>query len=201
MTKTSAQQAFAALFDAMADLFAAEVRPGGDQAATALRLAAGSPPDAPSKDSVYLQALSPILTNTHHPITPLIATAAPFIDWGPSDLGEGRIPDDLASAMPMCELIGPDGLVPNTDIRVGLWMQSPATTYGPRRHIAEETFLIFAGEAEWHQENKPPRTKGAGEVVHHPSNVLHTSITRKHPVLAAWRWSGDIGFEGYKLSG
>ena len=101
----------------------------------------------------------------------MILEASPFIKWGGSDLREGRIPEDLANQMPMCELVGPDGLYFNETVRVGLWLQTKGVVYGPRKHSAEETFYIINGEAEWWSELKKTRLKGSGSYVFHPSVI------------------------------
>ena len=101
--------------------------------------------------------------------------------------------------MPMAELIGPDGLYYNDTVRVGLWLQNKDIVYGPRQHEAEETFFIFNGEAHWWTDECELELKGPNSYVFHPSNILHTSITTDSPVFTAWRWSGEIGFEKYKL--
>ena len=109
------------------------------------------------------------------------------------------MPENLANQMPMCELVGPDGMYFNKDVRVGLLLQKKNIVYGPRQHKAEETFFIFEGEAEWWNEKTSNKTAGSGTYIFHPSNILHTSITKNKSILTAWRWSGEIGFDKYKL--
>ena len=187
------------LFLALADVFSAEKRYGGNQAAKAL-IEASRLIDTPKRfENTFSKKVKSSLMINEHPLNSLILEASPFIKWGGSDLREGRIPEDLANQMPMCELVGPDGLYFNDTVRVGLWLQTKGVVYGPRKHAAEETFYIINGEAEWWSELKKTRLKGSGSYVFHASKIQHKSITSDKHVLTAWRWSGDIGFDKYVL--
>ncbi len=188
------------LMNELAQLYSGEGRRGGDAAATALQQAAANlPAELPELGTPYADQLKAVLALNPQPIARTILVALPYIRWGAADLRNGRIPDALAEQMPMCELVGPDGMFPNPVVRVGLWMQAAGVTYGPRRHAAEETFLPFAGEGYWGTDDSEPVKRDPGATVHHPSNILHTSVTRNSPVFAAWRWSGEIGFDKYAL--
>ncbi|MBT5499401.1 MAG: hypothetical protein HOK03_01480, partial [Thiotrichales bacterium] len=96
------------LFLALADVFSAEKRYGGNQAAKAL-IEASRLIDNPKRfESAFSKKVNSSLMINEHPLNSLILEASPFIKWGGSDLREGRIPEDLANQMPMCELVGPD---------------------------------------------------------------------------------------------
>ncbi|MCP5072928.1 MAG: hypothetical protein GY947_06485 [Rhodobacteraceae bacterium] len=190
------------LLTELAQLYSGEGRAGGDATASALRKAAGEmPAEMPELGTPYATELRSVLALNPEPIVRNILTALPYIRWGAADLREGRIRDALAERMPMCELVGPDGMFANDDIRVGLWMQAADVVYGPRRHAAEETFLLLAGSAGWSTKENTPERRDGGATIFHPSNILHTSITTDEPVFAAWRWSGDISFDKYALKG
>ena len=184
----------------LSELYGKEGRPGGTAAAIALEKAAGDlRTPLPHIESPFHGTIKDALDHTPEPIARTLKAAMPYLVWGASDLREGRIPDDLANQMPMCELIGPDGMFVHSELRVGLWVQHKNVVYGPRSHAAEETFLILAGSALWSTGEKAPSRLGAGCTVHHPSNVVHTSVTQEIPLCAAWRWSGEIGFDQYEL--
>ncbi len=194
------KSALQSLFIALADTFDEEGRAGAQEAASALRIMADLIPNAPPLfPTRYAEALTQTLQTSDHPLAPLIINAIPFIPWGGSEARSGRISDTLADQMPMCELVGPEGLFKIGHVRVGLCMQQAGVVYGPRRHLAEETFVQIAGRALWSTENNTPTTHDTGAFIHHPSNVLHTSQTTDAPVFTAWRWSGDIGFDTYQL--
>ena len=112
------------LFLALADTFDAEGLTGGDDAANALRIMADLIPNAPPLfPTRYADALTETLQTSDHTLAPLIIDAIPYIPWGGSEARGGRISDTLADQMPMCELVGPDGLFKIGHVRVGLCMQ------------------------------------------------------------------------------
>ena len=99
------------------------------------------------------------------------------------------------------ELVGPDGIFLSEKTRVGLWVQTANLNYTTRTHAAEETFVILGGKAIWQAGDNAPLEEGIGTVIHHPSNTPHSNCTTNSPLLAAWRWSGDISIEQYTLKG
>ena len=190
-----------ALFLALADVYSEEGRFGGDQASIALRCASRKIDEPKQFNNGFSIEIQSALKFDDHTLTKLVLEASPFIKWGGAELRKDRMPEKLANKMPMCELVGPDGLYFDENVRVGLWLQTKGVTYGPRRHEAEETFYTVSGEAEWWTELTGADTKGVGTYVHHPSNVQHKSTTFDNHVLALWRWSGEIGFDKYALHG
>ncbi len=187
------------LFLSLAEIYTAENRNGANLAAQALIQASSDINTPKLLENQFSREVKFAINLNGHFLNKLVDEALPFIQWGGSDLREGRMPENLANQMPMCELVGPDGMYFNKDVRVGLLLQKKNIVYGPRQHKAEETFFIFEGEAEWWDEKTSNKTAGSGTYIFHPSNILHTSITKNKSILTAWRWSGEIGFDKYKL--
>ncbi|MFT4715819.1 MAG: hypothetical protein ACI861_001715 [Paracoccaceae bacterium] len=189
------------LLTALAGLYAAENRAGGDQAARELLRAASVKRKLPNAQSPALaEALHETLAGNPHPLSPLIRSTNPWIAWGGCDLGH-RIKSEIAQEMMLVELVGPDGMFSSDTVRVGLWLQNSGVDYSLRNHSAEETFVILGGSAIWQTSETDPITKGCGAMIHHPSNILHADRTTNTPLLAAWRWSGELSFELYALKG
>ncbi len=193
---------FAEFLAALAPLFAAESRPGGDAAARALReIAATDPPlpaTHPDVDLTLLDQLNEV------PISSILAPMLPqltHLNWHYSGLSDGRIREDIARHMLTVEMIGPTGMIPHKELRIGLFFQSKALDYVTREHAAEETFHMLAGQAFWSCGDGPLESHSVGDAIHHPSMAPHKSVTDKSPLLAAWRWTGDIAYEGYALTG
>ena len=184
---------------AVSDLYDAEGRSGGTMAADALRHHASTISDPQEWPNEFETPVLNALSVKDSPIVELAKHALPYMRWGGSDLRGDRLPKDLSNAMPFSELIGPNGLFFDKDVRIGLWMQSPNMVYGPRSHAAEETFYILSGKAHWWNEDDGERRIGKDEYVFHRSNIKHTSRTTESHVLAIWRWSGDVGFDKYHL--
>jgi len=189
------------LLTALAGLYAGENRPGGASAAHALLDAASEKIRLPERPPGPLNGdLMTSLAGEQHPLSSLIQQAAPWLHWIYSEMG-GRIRSDIANGMMQSELVGPDGIFPHSATRVGLWVQSSDLDYTTRTHAAEETFFILGGHAIWRKGNDTPLEKNSGARVHHPSMTPHSNCTTNAPLLAAWRWSGDISIEQYTLTG
>lgn len=200
---SEARACWAALMHALADIFAAEGRPGGDAAAAALR----SVTDAPYRrldertDPAMMNVLAETLTDAGaHPAAKAVADAGDLIPWHYSGLSDRRIPASMAHGMQTSYLIGPkDAAVIHPTVYAGLFLQTAELDYPARHHAAEETFFVLSGVAEWRVGESPPAWRAPGEYVFHPSYALHASRTAAAPTLAAWRWTGDIDFKTYEL--
>ena len=189
------------LMIALAGLYAAENRPGGYETARALLQTADIEADLPHHpEGPIHDQLMAALAGDAHPLAPLIRAAEPYLRWEFSSLG-GRIRDDIARGMMQAEIIGPGAIFEHASVNVGLFVQGANLDYVTRRHAAEETFIVLGGGALWQRGDEPQHFGGVGAVIHHPSMMPHTDCTRESPLLAAWRWTGDISVEGYTLTG
>ena len=93
-------------------------------------------------------------------------------------------------------LMGPDGPILAPDVRLGLVYMRPESYYPMHLHDADETYVIIAGQAFWIA-GDDIRMRGAGDMIHHPSQMPHAFKTGPEGFLAIWRWSGDINTESY----
>ncbi|WP_419907641.1 dimethylsulfonioproprionate lyase family protein [Hoeflea sp.] len=193
---------FRQLLELLARLYAGEGRPGGDQAANALNAAvAGFPAWLPEPHN-YLPGMAERAIGLEpHAEAATVAAALPLIRWFHVTESLGSIGDEMGGRMMVSELLGPNGMIFNESVRVGLFVQCPQLNYVTRSHNAEETYIILGGEAHWSHGGGKPERKRAGDIVHHPSGIPHYSITQRHPTIAAWRWSGDISYEAYACAG
>jgi len=198
----SANDNFAKMLHALEKVFADENRPGGDEAAKALSEVASNPFDLPPPHSLDIvdTAKDPLRTGGHAAASAILASW-PLIDWHHSGLDDGRIRPEIALSMATTELIGPDGMIFHPTVRAGLFMQIADLDYVTRTHPAEETFVMLGGVGYWACNGSVPQSQVTGAYIHHPSNAPHASITKAAPLIAAWRWTGDIGWEGYSLVG
>lgn len=186
----------------LADLFDTEEHIGGHQAAQELRAicAKSHTPLLPAKQ-VLTETITTALKTNPLPIAEKILKALPLIDWHYSGLDDGRIRPEIANNMATAELIGPNGMIFCETLRVGLFAQSANLNYVTRQHAAEETFIMLGGSGYWQSDNSAPELRKAGDIIFHPSNIPHVSITKAEPLIAAWRWTGDIGYDKYILTG
>ena len=113
--------------------------------------------------------------------------------------GFGRIPDDIASQMAVCEIIGPTGQIKHATVRAGLLFQASDITYPRHSHAAEEIYFPLTGPVDWQIENTNWCQKEAGNFIHHLPYQPHAIRTGKTPLLTIWAWSGDIGSDSYRI--
>ena len=186
----------------LADLFDAEKRIGGHETAQELRAICSKThtPLFPAHQ-VLTKTIQTALSINPTPITEKISKVMPLIDWHHSGLKDGRIRPEIANHLATTELIGPDGMIFCETLRVGLFAQSANINYVTRQHAAEETFIMLGGSAYWQAGDNPPELCKTGDIIFHQSNTPHVSITRDEPFIAAWRWTGDIAFDKYTLTG
>jgi len=71
--------------------------------------------------------------------------------------------------------------------------------YPPHAHAAEETYAMLAGNADWQIDLADWQHFEPGDLIHHPSEAPHATRTSALPILAAWRWSGDISTASYRM--
>ena len=194
--------AFRELLRFLAQLYAAEGRPGGDEAAAALQSAVAHFPRRLPEPYNYMPGMAETaLSLGPHPKAGVVAAALPLVRWFHVTDAMQSIGAEMGGKMLVSELLGPDGMIRHAKVRVGLFVQCPGLDYATRTHSAEETYMILGGEGYWSTGSNDPEVKRAGDVVFHPSNVPHRSRTGEKPTIASWRWSGDISYEAYDCAG
>ena len=97
------------------------------------------------------------------------------------------------------ELLGPNGVVENRLIRIGLLYQPINVCYPKHRHAAEELYLVLSGTALWGQSKQAPMALQPGSFSHHASWEWHEMMTQQEPLLALYGWIGDLRFDQYEF--
>ncbi len=113
--------------------------------------------------------------------------------------GFGKLPEKLSCQISVTELIGPDGIFENPNVRIGLLLQSPGIHYPRHWHSAEELYFIISGTANWAIGDEKENPHAPGSFVHHVSAQKHKMTTQSEPLLALWGWTGDIGGTSYSI--
>lgn len=121
-----------------------------------------------------------------------LAAVAENLRWIQADnysdalLGEG-FSDNYA----WCELIGADGFFRGDDFNMGFLIMGPDRDYIDHYHPAPELYWPLTAPSDWRQGEGVFEAKPAGTIIWHPSMVIHATITREKPMLAAWAWTRD----------
>lgn len=198
MTNNPQRPTFNSVLTILADAFSKEGREGGERAASTLRQAISQP---------YRPCLStsdpgPVLDHACHlpdalPFSRYILACRSLLDWTSWE-GEG-LTQEISSKLYTTELVGPDGHIEASDVRVGLLVSDADTDYPISSHSGEETYLVIAGHAEWKVASEPYTIKTPGKLIHHPAWVPHGRRTKAQPFLGAWRWSGDLDLSTFSV--
>lgn len=179
----------------LAAIYEAEPDPQGPHAARTL--VTTPPPVAfdPVPPCLFDAAIRNILALATHPAACPILAAQDLLPWGSNPV-EDNTEDRIAAMISVATLMGPDGPIPAHDLRLGLVYMRPDSYYPLHVHDADETYAIIAGQALW-TAGDDVRMRGAGDMIHHPSQMPHAFRTGADGFLAIWRWSGDINTHSY----
>jgi mannose-6-phosphate isomerase-like protein (cupin superfamily) len=184
------------LLQALAALTAQEPRPEAQATAEALRAATLTdlpiqPPSALSSGILHIASLP------GHPVARLIHAAHQWLPWADSPIASQQ-PTGLRAIKSVATLLGPDAPIPSGTLLFGLFYQAPDAYYPLHAHTAAETYTLLAGTALWQAGDRRFQATVA-DPIHHPPNLPHAMRAGPDGFLAMWRWSGDIGFDSYRM--
>lgn len=195
----SPEKCFETLLLEMANLFEGDGCVAGGETADTLRRAAGEVIAVLATPYKYDHLVVSALKNATHPCAVAARGCHKFLQWeAAGSILDGKVPTAVSDAFTSNYLMGPGCLIEHSTLRAGLFMQRPNLYYPLHNHDAVETYVMIEGIGYWTQGDETNRY-GAGDVIHHPSGMLHAFRTLKHPLVALWRWSGNIDPDTYRL--
>ena len=185
--------AFRDLLMSLADVYAAEAREGAQTLVKAYRAAAETARPAPCPPFAPMDAVIRAASDgAEHPAAQAARTAHSLLPWSRTGKLDQQIAPEISDVFAVAILIGPGALIHHDTVLAGLFVQKADAFYPPHAHAAEETYAMLNGTAEWQRDFGDWQTRHAGDLIHHPSEAPHATRTGDAPILAAWRWSGDI---------
>lgn len=134
-----------------------------------------------------------------HPICDMIKEI-PF-NWLPPETSKDPLYKEHSHFKAHVELLGPNGLVPSSLIRMGLYGMLPHSDYGIRTHPAEEIYVMLAGNAFWKRGDASFEQLYSGQRSYHPSMMPHATRTEDKAFMSVYVWDGDISTDQYKYLG
>lgn len=155
------------------------------------------PPALPAALMPACAVLPAMLDDPQDELTRLLAVCAADLHWRRA--GFGKLPEDAQDQLAVVELIGPDGMFPNHELRVGLLIQRKGFHYPWHRHAAEEVYLVLKGTALWAVDHSALCPRAPGSIIRHGSLQPHTILTQEDPICALWGWVGDIAGSSYSF--
>ena len=192
--------AFRDLLLSLADVYATEGRDGADEISAAYRDGARTATPIPTMPYAPMDmSIIAATEGAKHPAAKAARAAHSVLPWARTGKLDEQITEQVSGVFSVCLLVGPGGLVESNTVVGGLFVQRSAAFYPAHAHAAEETYALLAGSAEWQSDFGSWERRETGDLIHHPSNVPHATRTRATPILAAWRWSGDIRPETYRM--
>jgi quercetin dioxygenase-like cupin family protein len=136
-----------------------------------------------------LDRIAELAPTDARPLVQFLATHRSDLRWGQTysaaDFGEAFL-----QKYGWMEVFGLRGHFVNEEVAAGLLILGPGITYPDHHHIAEEIYIPLTGGTEWHKGDSGFHVRQAGEVIHHPSDVVHAMRTGSEPLLALYIWRG-----------
>lgn len=111
----------------------------------------------------------------------------------------GKISSFMDDKHAIVRLIGPDAGFISDQLRFGVFLLAPNTTYPLHSHAAEEIYIPISGSGYWRSQNSSYVARQPGSVIHYRPWVPHALRSGKEPLLMLWAWFGDIAFDSYQI--
>lgn len=192
--------AFCDLLLSLADVYDMEDRDGARELVNLYRM--GAQTLRPTSSAPYAPMNMSILAATEgakHPAAIAARGAHGVLPWSRTGILDDQITDEVSNIFAVARLVGPGALIESESVLAGLFVQRSGAFYPAHAHSAEETYAMLAGTAEWQVDFGAFERRGAGDLIHHPSYAPHATRTGALPILAAWRWSGDVRPDTYRM--
>ncbi len=112
-----------------------------------------------------------------------LVALAPTLHWR-SRPGEDP---QFAGAHANATILGPQAevLEHRGDLRVGISLMAPETTYPDHSHPPEEVYLALSS-GYWRQLDRPWHQPGIGGIVHNDAGIVHAMRSGAEPFLTIW---------------
>ena len=192
------EAAFYNMLSEMAALFDLEGTDKALQTSIALRDAIGNGAPALATPYVLDDMIQSGLRSAVHPGAVAVRQAHPVLHWAATSILDDYAPSSVSRHFTAVSLMGPGQFIEHNSLRAGLYMQTPNSYYQLHNHEAAETYIILQGQAEW-TAGDVTETYGPGKIIHHTPYMPHAFKIFDAPLLAFWRWSGNIDVDTYRL--
>jgi hypothetical protein len=138
---------------------------------------------------VHLDRAAAIAGDEGKPLAAFLRDHASEFHWGQTYTA-GDFGQTFIENYGWLEVFGTRGPFASDAMAGGFLILGPGIEYPDHHHVAEELYIPLTGETAWRMGDGPFRSRAAGEVIHHASNVSHAMRTGAEPLLAFYLWRG-----------
>lgn len=137
----------------------------------------------------HLDRIREIAPDMAQPLVRLLADSRQLLRWGQTYTREDFGPDFLDN-YGWLEVFGTRGHFANDNAAGGFLILGPELVYPDHHHEAEEIYIPLTDGTGWRKGEGDFLVRGAGEIIHHPSDINHAMKTGVEPLLALYLWRG-----------
>ena len=137
----------------------------------------------------HIDRIQDIAAATAQPLVRLIADNRKALRWGQT-YTKDDFDSDFLDNYGWVELFGTRGHFANDAVAGGFLILGPEVVYPSHHHQAEEIYIPLTDGTGWRKGEGAFQVRGAGETIHHPSNINHAMKTGVEPLLALYLWRG-----------
>lgn len=121
------------------------------------------------------------------------ARLEPRLSWRHREAPDRSAGASFAEGHANAMIVGPGGLEPRADARLGVTLLAPHLRYPDHRHPPEETYLVMS-EGEFSQGDGPWFRPGVGGSFYNEPGITHAMRSLGDPLLAFWAlWTQSSG--------
>ena len=118
-----------------------------------------------------------------------IATAfeklEPYLEWVQNpNYSDARMGEGYMENYAYSDFLGPRGLAGGNDVAAGFLLLGPNILNPDHSHAATEIYFIVAGTADWRRNGGYWREEPPGNIIFHPSWIVHAMRCKGEPLLA-----------------
>jgi len=111
----------------------------------------------------------------------------------------GKLSSLMDDKHAIVQMIGPDANFISNQLRFGVFLLAPNTTYPLHSHAAEEIYVPISGSGHWQSQGSSYMSRQPGSIVHLRPWIPHALRSGKEPLLMLWAWFGNIDFDTYQI--
>ena len=137
----------------------------------------------------HLEGLSAHANEDTRPLVQTLIDTAGDLHWRQS-FTEQDISAEFLSQYGWTDVVGQRGPFVSSKVRAGFVLFAPHMYYPPHAHVAEELYVVLAGNAEWQKGEEPFNPKTPGAVILHTTMMFHAMRSAEEPLLAFYMWRG-----------